>query len=365
MTFTEPDKRISSLAEVLKSNVDDPAQHPAVIRIREVGRKLLSSEPWVAGTPAWVPRWKQDPPPELGHLGLLELWSLIVAQDCATKALEICAETIGDWAKSPFRQLVDAAMLDLPGTRVSEASERYNRSAAAFKNFPVMPVNRSLGVVAARTRLEDLSAIVDRRAAGTLSKNGRLVFVITMGVENYNSPLIARLPGVFDDLNTYIEAFKARLQSETTDVSLVEIKRTENEDEVLKQLREIRQQLSGRPGDLAIFIFSGRGIELNGRRYLATASAELAPSNRAESPNSILLSSWRADALIDLWQIAEIMSGSRFIGIYDTQFSPPLHESGRYDQLLDKHVDSVRPQDVPGNLAGGGQQVRSPLQDSR
>src|SRR5262249_36250349 len=145
------------------------------------------------------------------------------------------------------------------------------------------------------------------RANGASSKNARTVHVISMGVEDYKTPLIADLPSTMGDLATYDESQKTILTLTVACVAVAQTQVTVTDRDILDALTAVRNEMEGRPQDLAIFIFSGRGIELNGRRYLASAALDVLPDMNARPAGVQAGFVWNMNELIDLWQIAQLM----------------------------------------------------------
>ncbi len=102
------------------------------------------------------------------------------------------------------------------------------------------------------------------------------VWVVAIGVSKYVQPLNA-LPKAAQGAQAFADALAAG-RPESTDVTLLT---TDSDDDtgqptkanVVRALTQLSQSVH--PGDLAIFYFSGHGIELNGQQYLLTKEADL------------------------------------------------------------------------------------------
>jgi hypothetical protein len=344
------------LTAAFEQGADDPAESPVVVAERIRWQRLLGAneEKWVVGTPAWLPRWSKGPARStvLEQLEPLDRWGHLVAQGCGHDALKDCERDVRNRVENsdPMRLLKAVASADLSGN-AAEVLQLYRNVDESLMRLAGAPASSSFGAGEASAALSRAADIVRARAQGAASKDGRRVHIISFGVEDYRSPLIADLPGTLGDLRAYEEALVNALAPMATQVVRNPNKVAESAKVVLDALASVRREIEERPQDLVILIFSGRGIELNGRRYLATAAADTDLSARA-GPAKQTGIVWSTTELIDLWQIADIMRGRWFIGLYDTQFTQPVQQ-GRHDQLLDKHLDSVRPRDQ--SEVGGGQ----------
>ncbi|HET8644070.1 MAG TPA: hypothetical protein VFO85_01200, partial [Vicinamibacteria bacterium] len=189
-------------------------------------------------------------------------------------------------------------------------------------------------------------------ASGRAAAPGRRVVVLTFGVQAYSSALVPHLPGTLADLEAYGAALKAALSGTTARVEVRPPVQPETADDLLQALKSERDGLG--PDDLLILVYSGRGIEIGGRRYLTPARVtarmeapeltNVGPSGQAAQQST----TWDPAQFLDLWQVAETVGDRWFVGLYDAQFTEPRsgEASGgpvRADQLLDKHLDSVRP----------------------
>jgi hypothetical protein len=339
----------SPLMEVFEQGIDDPPTDPTIIAARERYQKLFSgNSSWVVGTPIWIPRWTRSGASTARmQLEPLSRWASLVAHSCAQRALDECeglvSGSVGPEARDAFVLLSSVAGADLSGA-VGKSIRKYQAAADSLSRLATASNSDFPGTTDARAALERAASAVRLRAESAASSDGRRVHILSFAVEDYQSPLIARLPGTTRDLDAYAQAIKAVLSVPATEV-VVDRKIASTAKEVLDALRTARKEVENRPQDLIIVIFSGRGIELNGRRYLAPASVV---PNISESPAQLAdaqapVIAWDTDELIDIWQIADIMQGRWFLGIYDVQFTSPVLEA-RADQLLDKHLDSVRPQ---------------------
>ncbi|MFZ7091319.1 hypothetical protein [Primorskyibacter sp. 2E233] len=99
-----------------------------------------------------------------------------------------------------------------------------------------------------------------------------------------------------------------------------------------------------RPNDVVVLLFSGRGDEEDGRRFLVTSAQEYIPSDPDLVDFSDIGRRLR-DPLghrFDLSEVASIFHDHWLLSIYDTQFARPVL-SRRRDVILEKQLYSAYP----------------------
>lgn len=355
MTFTGQSRQQSTtelLIAALQEGVEDYAGFQSA---RTKWQELIGSsgQQWVVGTPGWFPVWGPDRSRGAAQAQLEPLirWSYLVGRGCQLEELAGCDAAVNKLKLDPMQALQRVSSEDLLG-RGPEVSGQYYRVSDDLEKLasaaPGAPVGDDpLGTSDTRSELRNAAEGVRMRADGASSKSARTVHIITMGVEDYKSPLIADLPGTSEDLRAYRQTLTDILTLPGTVVETSPISVAATARDILDALSSVAKRMEERPQDLAVFVFSGRGIEINGRRYLASASLDVVPSMSTGLRNSQSDIVWNVNELVDLWQISQLMRDRWFVGIYDAQFTAPTRER-RSDQILDKHVDSVRPRDATG-----------------
>jgi uncharacterized caspase-like protein len=372
-----PDRLLSSTRRLIASfeeGSEDYSPDPsAVAKWQQI---LISDQNlgWVMGTPGWFPAWGKDRSRYIAeeHLEPLVRWAYLVSHGCHLEELTACDKAVAQRAPDPMQVLRDVAAQDLSG-RGPEVSAQYRQIHDGLITLANVAARGSAGSPDSPLGTADTRAALLRAADGVLvrtngasSKSARTIHVISMGVEDYKTPLIPDLPNTIGDLLAYDQALTKVLSLPGTIVEVHPAKVAATAREILETLSAVRDSMEGRPQDLAIFIFSGRGIELNGRRYLASAALDVLPDVNARPAGPQPSFIWNMNELVDLWQIGQLMQGRWFVGLYDAQFTAPIRQA-RADQILDKHVDSVRPRDTAtallandGRVASGSQSVFLP-----
>jgi hypothetical protein len=344
MTFGDPGGERGTaalLADALASGIDDPAKFEPLVQFHSTLGG--GGGEWVPGTAVWLPEWGGGDARHLvvEQLGPLHRFGLLAGSGCLLDSLPACDSRsraiVPDMAGDVFSRFVVAAGHELegkPGTNEYDAVALALRKAASADTA-------GPGAARARDVLGDIAELVDKVASGEEERRlQRRVVLLRMGVENYDSPLVADLAGTSKDLEAYEAAFRAALRPRASAVEVRDRMVPDTAESVLAALRAERDALG--PNDLLILVYSGRGIEIAGRRYVAPSGIK--PSDLLSAfAGDRGLADWDPDSLVDLWQIADIMRDRWFVGLYDAQFTTPLRDSDRVDQLLDKHVDSVRP----------------------
>ena len=288
-------------------------------------------ERYVTGTPKYVPIWgAPDWRPDIDtQLAPLRRFALHVTRGCAAERLETC-DTIrsGD----PFETLAAAAQKDLLDQ--GDAALPMYADAAKALRAEAAATSSGLGAAPTRVALARLADRVEAHVKERAARQGRKVVVLPIGVQDYASPLVADLPQTSADLQAYGEAFTAALSAANIPVTVQSAKLATTADDIKSAIKVARDAL--RADDMLVLVYSGRGTEINGRRYISAAgTAPCIKVTRECEANG----QWTE--LVDLWEIAELMSGHWFLAIYDAQFTRPA-PGVRLDAVLDKHLDSAR-----------------------
>jgi hypothetical protein len=339
------------LAQAFSEGVERLEEYgPLVEFTRGHVETLRHNREWVPGTAAWFAKWGASASGAVVQQQLLPLrrFALHVAAGCAIDRFESCDKVVGP--SDPFDLLVDAATADVSNDAGLEAP-RYARAAQLMRSIAGRS-GPTRGAERTRATLASFATRIDARAEGAKTRNGRRVIVVRFGVEEYTSPLIPDLLGTARDLESYGAAFGRLADRTRSAIIMRDVQMIGTAADLLARLRAERDGLG--PNDVLVFVYSGRGASLDGRRYLTTAmTAPCTPAQTdSRSVDSCSLRRWTE--LVDLWEIAELMRGHWFVALYDAQFTTPVVE-GRFDELLDKHLDAGRRQ-VPRTpqIAFGG-----------
>ena len=177
--------------------------------------------------------------------------------------------------------------------------------------------------------------------------------VLPIAVENYRSPLVARVPHAITDVKAYTRIIENYLTRQNTEVriNINDVVTPATKEEFFRALNDAAAILDKEAGDLLVLAFSGRGYESDGRRYLALA--DVVPTEVSGSTLGspfvarALRPQWSRESLVDIWEIAEHMKGHWFFAIYDVQFTRPITDGNRLDLILDKNSESARPLPAP------------------
>jgi hypothetical protein len=296
-----------------------------------------------------------------GQFASLDNFLLHVAAACATGPFSDCDHQS---AKSQdLLQRLGAAVDDDLNRRYGEAAAAYEQIAIALDALSrESPATRDIFISGAGRTLSFAADVVRRRVTGATGKQGRRVIILPVGVERYQSPLIAGLPHVLSDLESYVTALSSMFNGASVSASKPKVDTRPvlvptSAADLLYTLASVSAAL--RPQDLVVLVFSGRGVEIDGRRFLATAGTDAVVRSDAKLDENDDMTEpalvWQREGLVDLWDIAQALSGHWFLGIYDAQFTPPVLEPWRPDQVLDKHLDSVRPRELRPRLPRPGE----------
>jgi hypothetical protein len=286
------------------------------------------------GTASWVPIWGAPTSRSTAEKQVepFKRFAFQLAAGCALAPLAECdAKTLAELGRDPFDMLVKAANADVNGD-FADAAANYTSTAtvlhAAAKKASLLPADKAL-----QQLLDDAAAPIKMRAAIGRAQSRRVV-ILRAAVSDYKSPLIADLPDPKEDLDAYTGAFRTLLKG-NPDPEVVDLV-PGTAAELTTALETQKARLSR--DDLLIFIYSGRGFESGGRRYVTTGGTAVCND---EPSTSSCVNKW--SEVVDLWTIAKSLEGRWLVAIYDTQFSPPRLDPERVDVVLEKNLNSVRP----------------------
>jgi Caspase domain len=339
----------SALLKAFEEGADDPAQFPAVLQTMELFQKtaLAENSEFVVGTPRWQPRGNLLKKTAQEQIGNADSLAFHVASGCLSEPESKCATAVEKEMQTgdPLQNLRAASQLDLEA-KPSEAADKYSQALETLQH--PLSATDAPGAGGARDHIAKLSDLIKKRLAGVQGKIDRTVTLVTLGVENYQSPLIADLNGTAGDIAAYKSLFSTFFDNDgNVHVEFLPLKPESDAATVIRELKRLQADAKDRPGDLIVFVFSGRGTEQAGRRYLVTSAA--GTDEEADIIENTLPDgserqeiAWSPGSLIDLADIAGAVQGTWFLGIYDAQFTYPVLD-GKVDGLLQKHVDSVRP----------------------
>ena len=373
------------MAQALYEGVADLASWPRYLAYRQrieaeydpaASQGQERRQNWVIGIPTWIADAATGRDPILGarsattrQLAPLDRWSVLLAGGCVRGPLASCpaasapaalgvggapaviapSSSDGPGVPVAFEHLRQAARHDLSGA-ISEASDAYRRfldELAPLLDQAEHASGVGLETVLQRSAhdpIERLAQKARQRLNGLEGKADRRVVVLSVAVQDYRSPLVADLRHTADDIAVWRDFLRSRLAPPFASVARVDVlEPLIDPDNAGKIADYLRTNLADAgEHDLIIFIYSGRGFETNGRRFLTAANVE--PFS-VGGPNGGV--AWDADGLLELGQIAAAAEGHWLLAVYDAQFTTPVFEAGRADALLDKHLDSVRP--IAGN----------------
>jgi hypothetical protein len=286
------------------------------------------SSSFIAGTPRWVPNWRSEAndlaSPDLEPLDRL---AFLLDAGCAENSFEDCVGRLdkmkGDTKVDPFSAAETAAKLDLEHNS-KDAASGYRQAASQLKSIlesKSPDVSTKIGAASAPHALHRVMQLLEARAQGVDDEKGRHVVILPVAVDVYDSPLIAGVPHASSDVSAIASTIAARLNPSPAEVARILAPRTA--DELLSAIRKESSRLG--PEDLLVLVFSGRGVEQDGRRYLALAGTS--PNSRpTNAPTGLEVVSekirWAPEGLADLSNIALAGRGPWFVAIYDAQFTP-------------------------------------------
>ncbi|MBB2720281.1 hypothetical protein [Rhizobium sophoriradicis] len=349
MTFGGPRGSSSlALATAFEEGAEDPATHPLVQKTRASFVDTLGStgNDFVVGTPLWKPHGTLLWDIAANQFGAAPQLLFQAASGCLAKSDTDCGAAIKTLIgeQNPLDELQEASKHDLR-SQSGEAANGYHKAKQVFTALPQLP--DAYGTAAIGAEVSKLTGLIAKRLMGVQSKLGRHVTLVTLSIGDYRSPLIADLNNTADDIEAYREAFGKFFGGiESIEFEHIALPEDSSADAILQRLSTLRQVSKDRPADLIVFVYSGRGAEIGGRRFLVTSQAQ--PGETADQIGGSLAGGlqqqnvvWEPTTLVDLADIAEAMRDVWFFGIYDAQFAAPIRD-GAMDSLLQKHVDSVR-----------------------
>jgi Caspase domain len=345
------------IASAFATGVENVEQYGSASE--SVRQRLLGTSPdLVIGTPVWLPTGKRPTDIVRDALAQLSRFALQVASGCALESESVCeAKSLEQFGfvspndpaakpEDPFTLLGKAAERDL--AHDLEAANGIYATLAERLNAGVARARAQQNSSASTTANDLLSAIarraLERKEANSLGGNRRLV-LIPVGIADYESPQAYDLPKtVNSDLLQYGASIEKALEGRAT-VEQLKLLTPRTADEFRNQLKEQAQSLAA--DDLVVLIYSGRGAQISGRRYLAMAGAEPCPSNDSfeEVPPACKQRPWTE--LVDLWEVAEAFKDKWLFAIYDTQFFDLDSEDESPRSLYEKGLP-------PANEEGAG-----------
>lgn len=347
----------SQIAAAFATGQENVEQYASVSE--SVRQRLLANSPdLVFGTPGWLPTGKRSIDIVRGALAPLSRFALHVASGCALERELVCEEK--SLERFGFISTTDpAAKAEDPFTSLSKAAEQdlAHDLDAANGIYATLAARLSAGVArdqgqqrsSASTTANDLLSAIARRALERKEANShggnRKVVLLPVGIADYESPQAYDLPRtVNSDLLQYGASIEKALQGRAT-VELLKLVTPRTADEFRSNLKAQAQSLAA--GDLVVLIYSGRGAQVSGRRYLAMAGAEPCPSSDffEDVPPACKQRPWTE--LVDLWEVADAFKDKWLFAIYDTQFFDLESEDELPESVFEKGLP-------PANAEGGG-----------
>lgn len=340
-----------ALATAFEEGAEDPATHPLVQKTRASFVDTFGStgNDFVVGTPLWKPHGTLLMDIAANQFGAASQLVFQAASGCLAKSDTDCGAAIKTLIgeQNPLNELEEASKHDLR-SESGEAANGYHKAEQVFTALQQLP--DAYGAAATGAEVSKLTGLIAKRLMGVRSKLGRHVTLVTLSIGDYRSPLIADLNNTADDIEAYQEAFAEFFgRIENIEFEHIALPEDSSADAILQRLSTLREASKDRPADLIVFVYSGRGIEIGGRRFLVTTQAE--PGETEDQIGGSFAGFagglrqqnvvWQPTTLVDLADIAEAMRDVWFFGIYDAQFAAPIRD-GAIDSLLQKHVDSVR-----------------------
>ncbi|WP_170378655.1 caspase family protein [Ruegeria atlantica] len=309
------------------------------------------SDNWTPGEPLWQVAGSFDLlAPLVDSLAPLSEVASMAAQGCLDLDLATCVtlqNNVSDF--SIFGILEDAARADMAGD-IHSAAELYERSLAAIEALPEN--GETPGQAATQSAFDELSKSILSRMHDLTGSAARRVIIAPVGVETYLSPLIGDVPHALKDLEAYVIGLEqaVRLSARGAGGNVIEIEAipalvpTTAED-IRRHISDLAQMTTDRPNDVILLVFSGRGDEQSGRRYLVTAGQEYISSDSELLEFSDFSQRLRDPYAyrFDLAELTDILADRWVLAIYDTQFFRPVL-SDRRDVILEKHLYSSHPQ---------------------
>jgi hypothetical protein len=339
----------SLLAQAFLDGSDIETLSPVVEALKNVAGKAAKDA--VIGTPGWFGDWggPDRRPRAAEQLAPHARLALHLAAECKVEDIAKCDATTA--TNDPLGLLASAAESDLQNQH-DRALAGYQDAIGRLRRMHADPKNVS-DEEPVRKHIGELVTVIDRRTKAVEKRATRKVVVLRLGVDDYTSPLVADLPGTSNDLEAYGAALRRGFEGSSQKVILRDVRMIATAVDMLASIKAERETLG--PEDLLILVYSGRATEQSGRRYLSTRATSpcgsvfnfarqgflgerLAPC-ASTSLRGSFLRGW--NDVVDLWEIANLMRDRWFIAVYDTQFTKPIAE-GRPNELLDKHLDSVR-----------------------
>lgn len=366
------------MAQALQEGVDDlkrwtPAQDylSAVKQANLIGDGQQS---YSVDIPKWVPDWRVSvdtiQPASQALLNKLANWPLALAVGC--KRLDIDDCDLAMPLEAGNEPLANALKLvgrwDVASGFAKEKREAARQGYVAISNRLGSMLDKDFsgaGVsadtrVAAQAQLYRLYKNLLKRAQGVDHKDTRTVRFLDLTVSNYKSPFVPDLLGPDHDRDMWVTAIENMGLS---------FNRAEGWKQTPNTVEEVRDHLAAYidslgPDDLTIFYVAGRGIEHQGKRYLALPTAytespatsnistQSSPARRAGSvPSHHLV--FDPSHFISVEEVAKLFDDRWLLAIWDTQFSEPTvsaKQGPRPSAIYDRHLHAAWPsvsEDLP------------------
>ncbi len=233
----------------------------------------------------------------------------------------------------------------------------------------------------ARALLAKLRATVKARKGDAERGNQSppaLHLVLVPAADSY-SPLTPRLPGASADVAAWEETFTKLFGDPDPEKNRLKVHKSEPGAAKGAVWAAVDKAIAGTTkDDVIVFVFSGRGYQQAGRRYLVPAGLHPRPAEsrdgglpepsvpEADPGRGLLASSPSLQQMIDVGELtrrcAEAPGGGRsFVGIFDCQFSEP--PPGTAPWPFDKHLMALFPRPkAPGPFGAAAARGRRPAQ---
>ncbi len=261
---------------------------------------------------------------------------------------ELRADLAKGGPAAPWRHLRAAAL--------SEALRDFDRAALDYGEFGqeltklLTAAPHAHPAESPQKLLEGLRDVVKGRKeeAERAQKSPPGLHLVLVPAGDYSSPLIPALRGPRADVAAWRRAFESLFQGPNKSRLTV----TESKPGAARQdvLDDVDKAIAGgEKDDVIVFVFSGRGYQEAGRRYLVPAGIRppqalpgpngvARPMPRATLGRALLTSRPALEQMLDVGELTRRCAdaGRSFVGIFDCQFTPP--PAGTSPWPLDKHL---------------------------